>query len=525
MSDLEASPDRGTYSPGEPTRIRVSVPSRAGGRVRASFSHITTALAVLEGDIGVDGSVVLEWAPPPETPRGYGVDVEVWGPEDLPRMETSTAFDVLARWTDRPRYGFVTDFDAEDRAVETLDSLLPFHINALQFYDWQFRHDQLVAPQDRYEDPLGRPLSLGTVRGLVKEAADRGMASMAYAVIYAASLHFQRAHTKWALYDENGHPLEFEGFLGYMDPTPGRPWAEHLLQQCERAITELGFDGIHLDQYGEPRQAFDATGAEIDLPSAFRGFIEEFKGRLPSSTVTLNAVKNWPMEALAASREDFYYVELWPDTPTYREVLVTTNRAKEASLGKPVVVAIYVPADHPANVRLVDAVLLASGCSRIEIGERGRLLADPYFPRHQALSLELATALRRYWDVAVRYGDLLFYPKSAPSSDFLVEGLEGVWTTLRRTSRWLLVSMVNLGDLAEARWDHDHPSPKPIANAPVRIGGNVSISRAWWIDADGPLGQPQMVECSQEGGFTALRVPNLLYWGLLLCELARESPA
>jgi dextranase len=525
MKDLRAWPDRGTYHPGQLVRIRVVAPGRAGGRVRASVSHLTTIVATLEIHLGDDGSGILEWAPPPDSRRGYGVDVELWGPNDLPRMETSTAFDVLAHWTHRPRYGFVTDFGLDHRTAETLDSLLPFHVNALQFYDWQFRHDQLVAPQSDYEDPLGRHLSLGTVRSLVKEAGARGVASMAYAAVYAASLDFQRAHPEWALYDEQGRPLEFEGFLGYMDPTAGRPWSEHLLRQCDRAIAELAFDGIHFDQYGEPRQAFDLIGAEVDLPSAFRGFIEEFKRRLPDSAVTLNAVRNWPMEALAASSEDFYYVELWPDTPTYEELRNAVTQVRDNSLGKQVVVAIYLPADQPANVRLVDVVILASGGSRIELGERGRLLADPYFPKHQPVDPDMATVLRRYWDVAVRYGELLFDSESVRSADFLAEGPEDVWTILGCTPGWLLVSLVNLGGLTEARWDQEHPAPEPLDDALVRVRTHLSITRVWWIDPDALSAQPQNLEWSDEGGSMVMRVPKLSYWGLLLCELATESVA
>lgn len=525
MNDLLAWPDQGTYLPGQLVQIRVSAPGLAGGQVRASISHITTKVASLETQLGGDGSGTLEWAPPPDNPRGYGVDVEVRGPDDLPRMAASTAFDVLARWTHRPRYGFVTDFGPNHRTAETLDSLLPFHVNALQFYDWQFRHDQLVAPQSDYEDPLGRRLSLGTVRRLVKEAGARGMASMAYAVVYAASLDFQRAHPEWALYDEHRRPVEFEGFLGYMDPRPGRPWAEHLLRQCENAIAELGFNGIHLDQYGEPRQAFDVAGAEINLPSAFRDFIEEFKRRLPGSAVTLNAVKNWPMDALAASMEDFYYVELWPETPTYRDLRNAVTEARASSLGKPVVVAIYLPADQPANICLVDAVILASGGSRIEVGEQGRLLADPYFPKHQPISAVLATGLRRYWDVAVRYGELLFDSQPTPNGDFQAEGPEDIWTILRYIPGWLLVSMVNLRGLAEARWDHEHPAPAPLDHVAVRVLNGHSIGQVWWIDPDGESTQPQAVEWSNADGEVVVWVPTLSYWGLLLFELTTEAMA
>ncbi len=69
--------------------------------------------------------------------------------------------------------------------------------------------------------------------------------------------------------------------------------------------------------------------------------------------------------------------------------------------------ALYLPADRPTNIRLADALIFSCGGSRIELGEGERLLADPYFPKHQPLTPELRTTLRRYYDFAVRYGEWL----------------------------------------------------------------------------------------------------------------------
>lgn len=525
MNELLVSPDRGTYHPGQPVRIRVLAEGREGGHVRASISHLVTDVARLEAKLDGSGTAFLEWLPPLDSPRGYGVDVEAFGPGDQSRMEGSTGFDVLSHWTQRPRYGFVTDFIKDYSVGEVLDALLPFHLNALQFYDWQYRHDEFIAPISEYEDPLGRKLSLDTVRRLVQEARARGMASMAYAALYAASRDFQRNHLGWALYDVQGQPLEFEGFLGYMDPTPGRPWASHLLEQTDRAIVELGFDGIHLDQYGEPRRAFDASGEEVNLPSAFVGFLAEFKRRRPDKSVTLNAVKNWPMKALATSCEDFYYVELWPDTPTYQDLRRLVTEARRSSHRKPVVVAMYIPANQPANVRLADVVILAGGATRIELGEDARLLANPYFPKHEAPGAELDTALRRYWDVAVRYGDILFDGDPTRGVDFQAEAPEGIWTIPHRTKDWVVLSLVNLRGVGDARWDRQHRPPDPIRDAEIRLRSRRSIARVWWVDPDGPSAKARSLGCKATDGGAVVHVPELSYWGLLLCEVRDRTTA
>lgn len=521
MKEMEVTPDRGTYNPGQPVRITVHAPGRNGAAIHATVSHLTTEVAHLEGRLGDDGRAVLEWTPPPASPRGYGVDAEIAIPGD-PSLEASTAFDVLSHWTHRPRYGFVTDFAPGRQVDQVVEALLPFHINALQFYDWQYRHDQLVAPSDDYHDPLGRSLSLDTVMRLAQAAQARGIGAMAYAAVYAASIDFQRDHPSWALHDSNGKPLEFEDFLGHMDPTSGRPWSDHLLDQCQQAMETVGFEGIHLDQYGEPRRAFDFDGDEVDLPSAFVDFIADLKRLRPQTPVTLNAVKNWPMDELSASQEDFYYVEMWPDTPAYSDLEDVVLRARASGHGKQVVVALYVPSDREANVLLVDSMILAAGGTRIELGENGRLLADPYFPKHEPISSKLGDALRRYWDTAVRYGDVLF-DRASSVSGFEVDGPEGVQAYSHLSLGWQVVTLVNFSGLKNARWDRAHPAPVPLEDVHVRIRGGQPVVGIWWVDPDGRLARPQLLDQEIENGSGQVVIPSLRYWGFLLFKLEKGT--
>ena len=114
-------------------------------------------------------------------------------------------------------------------------------------------------------DPLGRKLSLKTVRNLIEIAHKHGIAAMAYLAVYAASLPFAEGHQAWRLFDDKGQPCNFEDFLGLMDPSPGSPWVEHLLDECERALSELPFDGLQVDQYGDPKIGYTAKGEPIDF--------------------------------------------------------------------------------------------------------------------------------------------------------------------------------------------------------------------------------------------------------------------
>ena len=198
--------------------------------------------------------------------RGYGLDTRLLAADGTRVAELSRAFDVLEHWTQAPRYGFLTDFSpGRDDAGETMDVLLAYQINVLQFYDWMYRHDTLLAKSEPYEDPLGRPLALRTVDALIAAAHAAGIAALPYTAVYAASLEFARRHPDWALFDPQGEPAMFFDFLALMDPRPDRPWVRHLLDEFAQVLAETAFDGIHIDQYGDPKTGYDAAGNAFDL--------------------------------------------------------------------------------------------------------------------------------------------------------------------------------------------------------------------------------------------------------------------
>ncbi len=164
----------------------------------------------------------LAWQPPIEAPRGYGLDIRVETPHGVVIARVSSAFDVLEVWTQNPRYGFMTEFtpDRQD-GEQALEILKRYHINGLQFYDWMYRHDNYLPPEEPFTDPLGRRLSFETTKKLITAAHKNGMAAMPYTAVYAASIPFFEEHRDWGLYEANGKPSYFgDNFLVLMDPRP-----------------------------------------------------------------------------------------------------------------------------------------------------------------------------------------------------------------------------------------------------------------------------------------------------------------
>ncbi|RMD64587.1 hypothetical protein D6833_04210, partial [Candidatus Parcubacteria bacterium] len=381
---LDVYPHKAWYRPGERVQIHVYLASSEAdalqGRLQARVLFLTEEVRHEIMPVVVPGPGIHKYEVnlylPSERPRGYGVEISFLDDSGHRVDQRWTALDVLNRWTEAPRYGFVSDFPPERSDIaEMTEWLLRYHINALQFYDWMYRHDTLLPPEDVYTDPLGRVLSRRTIKAMIAAATERRIASLAYVAVYAASVPFWQTHQDWALYDAQGAPIPFgKEFLYIMNPGPDSPWTAHLLAQMTEAVRAMGFDGVHLDQYGEPKEGFDANGQHVDMAQALAAFIHATKKHLQAqsvaSTVIFNAVNNWPIEQAAPAPQDVVYIELWPPHVHFRDLRSLIKAARQKSGGKPVVLAAYMSPSYPHNVRLMNAIIFASGGAHIELGEK-----------------------------------------------------------------------------------------------------------------------------------------------------------
>lgn len=195
-----------------------------------------------------------EWA-------GYGVKATVLFNEAV--VTTAyTSYDIADHWSRAPRYGFLSDFRSEESGdTRDVDSMNKFHLNVIQFYDWMYRHDDLVPKEDEFIDPMGRTMSYKVVREKVAAVHDKGMAAMAYGAVYAGLKDFLQARPEWGLYNRQGDPFQLIDLFYIMDITPDSPWTDHIVEQFRQAV-QAGFDGIHMDQYGFPKKAVRRIGGK-----------------------------------------------------------------------------------------------------------------------------------------------------------------------------------------------------------------------------------------------------------------------
>jgi dextranase len=523
LKEFSVTPDRGTYLPGEKVRLTINAESTTAGSTHLEIQtfrgleFISKQSNPWNLQIG-HNQIEIPFQPQGNDPAGYGVQVILFdGNTGKPISTCETAFDILPDWTVFPRYGFVCDFSpSRSNIEETIETLNRFHINGLQFYDWQFRHDTLIPPQDDFSDPLGRPLSLKITKALIASAHRFGMKAMPYLAIYAASAAFWKSHPDWDLYDQNHALIPFgDDFLGIMNPVAQGPWSTHLLEECQKVLTQLPFDGLHIDQYGDPKTGFDELGQPVDLPKAFVDFVTAAVKQHPQAPVLFNAVGNWPIESLAKAPTAFNYIEIWPPKTTYSDVADIVRNARQLSGEKPVVIALYLPANRPINNRLADAIIFSAGGTRIELGENGRLLSDPYFPKHEPIDAGFSEILRRQLELIIRFEEWIS-PLIKESALPKMQLPEGIQPFFRKTVQGFSLSLVNLGHAGILNWTENHPQPEIKRGFTIEVSLDEPIESIWLVSADRDSLSPEPVEFQALANAVTIEVPSLEIWDVLL---------
>jgi dextranase len=543
--------DKSFYRPGESVELSVDLQNGSESPTDIHLSVVLTHLAEVIDQFSKDTSMLggqqtltFTFTPPEAAPRGYGLDMQLESASGVRFESASLAFDVLSHWTQSPRYGFLTDFPPNRLDIdETIAILNRYHINALQFYDWMYRHEQLLTSEDPYADLLDRQLSLATVNRFIASSHERNIAAMPYTAVYGASIDFYQQHTGWALLKANGEPEYFgDDYLVIMDVRPGSPWVVHMMNEFDQVLARTNFDGIHLDQYGDPKEGFSSEGVRYDLAEPLAQFINETKAHVleqrKDGAVVFNAVTNWPIETVAPANQDIVYIEVWPPYSWFDDLHRLIVQAQDLGHGKPVVLAAYINPQHIHNVLLADAVIFASGGGHIELGEANGLLADAYFPRYGLVSEELSHALQHYYDFTVRYQDVLGPRTEDATLDFngkievrtLGTGevvntaanavKNKVWPIVRSGEGSTAISLVNLLGLDAPDWKEPLASaPNPLVAAEVMIDGvEQDALRIWFATPDNEDISTQQLNFKQDNGSLTFEIPSLVYWDLIVIE-------
>lgn len=460
---MEIYAEKGVFTPDE--KILLSILSDTACRAVITVTSLDTVVGEYEFDCP-SGQFSFELPPMGCDFGGFGVRLRGNG------EEARCAFDVQ-RELRVFRYGFLSDFSPADVDGGDVLAMAKHHINAVQFYDWSYRHDDLVAPADEYRDMMGKLNSLPVIRGKIEACHARGMKAIGYGAVYAASADYAEKYPEQRLYTGAG-PLKFIDVFSIMNLRSD--WWAHIVDEYRRAVG-AGFDGIHMDTYGFPKTALDSAGHTLHLEDDFPALIQRTREALPDSTLVFNNVGAWPVERTMGEAVDAVYIEVWPPYERYHHLKELVLNAKKA--GKPVVMAAYPAAFRTASAQealssqlILSCVFAAHGATQLWFGEENAAVTQGYYADYSRLTPEQETILRQYDDFFVRYEELFFddslrdvsmthfgwdnmeYRCSLPAS---VSGEPGkLWLILREKPGKKLISVVNLCGESSDLWAEGH---------------------------------------------------------------------
>lgn len=499
--------------------------------------------------------------------RGYALEVEALDEQQNVLTSAFTAVDVSSSWTKFPRYGYVWDFTPSADAESKADEMARYHLNGVQFYDWQYRHHRPLADDlSGWRDWSGRWISGDTVRAYLRAAHDRGMACMAYNMIYAANETYltdgSGVQADWRLVRANGTDFTCDmdaklgpvGVLQYFNLL-NPDWQSYIFAQENRVFEAFDFDGWHGDTIGEngPMRTadggplgYDADGKPIYLvKDGYTAFLNAAKAAIGDKYLAFNPVGAQGIENVNVSAVDVLYTEFWPWDRNANGRLYddyyTLHRAIlgacEQSGGKSLIVAAYVnyrnpkAAFNPASVRMLDCVVFASGGSRIELGNGGNMLSDEYFPADGKKRMDdgLRSAVGRLYDFLVAYENLLRDGQRPVSRTVRLENLpvstdgrsDTVWCFAKADSSTEIYHFLNLTGTDDGWRDEEQTKKPPIAheNVKTRLYTDYPVREVWLASPDGesPLPLPLEFQTGRDanGAYAEFTQPALEYWNLI----------
>lgn len=440
--------DKARYSPGDTVTITVEIQNNTGadwsGTLHLDIWHLETKVhsdsQLLSVAAGATTTKAFNWTAPSTDFRGYYGEVRA-GTTDF----GATAIDVSSDWTRYPRYGFVHDFtpgQSQSQSEEKIRLLAQnYHINAVQFYDWMWRHEQVISRtngiiNDPWYDWAGNPISFAVIQNLVTAAHNYRMAAMPYFMIYGALQGYEQVsgvNPQWGLYFDTAHTYQVVFDFGDDDPNtnlwifnpPNTNWQNHIFRQYDEAILTVDFDGIHLDQMGNYWNTtyYDYWGNVVDLGNSFSALINNAKehisaltyhnpGKAGKDALTFNLVNGgvnaWGVnDVIRNGNVDFLYSEIWENSTTYKAIHDFVRQARTEGEGKAIVLAAYPNYYENTGTRYEaeDATLYNVGTNNNHPGYTGWGFVDQFGEEGDYVEFSISVPEDGKYALVFRYGN------------------------------------------------------------------------------------------------------------------------
>ena len=362
--------DKSTHTPG--TQATITAEASGDGTVHFSVSHL--GVEVASGDATVEnGKATWPYTTPGDNNQGYLVTAT-----GADGTHAETALDVSSSWTRFPRMGYLSHFKptapAGTDGNTTYESFLfqqpqdyinklsqDYHINALQYYDWQYRHEQPVATGDLENQwPLwyaNTYASKKTITDYIQDAKNANMGSLAYSMAYAANDNYDTNKIKdeWRLREDNGSYWVRDLGEQWWVPTPkgvdkpkshqfmmnvnNKDWRTYITGQYKTQKTEFKFDGTHIDTLGQTSKK-DASGNPVDLTDGLAALVDDTYKNV-GGQVGINLPDGAGSEKINKASAAYMYTELWDHNETNAQVASYLQNARKDAGNKAQIVAAY----------------------------------------------------------------------------------------------------------------------------------------------------------------------------------------
>lgn len=558
--------DKAMVHPGDTVTCNITHMPQGTAQARLQLIHLQHVVSTTVQPVTGDASL-FAFPSPRRDFMGYLLRADALDGQGEVLASAYTAMDCSSTWTRFPRYGYVWDFTTDADVENKLTQLARYHINGLQFYDWQYRHHLPVAPDTaNWTDWSGRMIDGSVVRGYLSHAHVLGMACMAYNMVYAANMTYKHdnfgVQAAWRLIKESGENFTCEmdaklgevGVLQYFNLL-NPDWQRYIFAREREVFETFGFDGWHGDTIGENGRmmtengeplGYDAQGNPIlTVKDGYTPFLNAAKRAIGSKYLAFNPVGAQGIENVNLSDVDVLYTEFWPwdadnegnPYDNYYSLHRAILQAMSQSGGKSLVVAAYVNYRNPAltfnesAVRLLDSVVFASGGARIELGNGDGMLSDEYFPadRNKRMDEHLQQAMLRLYDFAVAYQNLLRDGQTPIRRTIDIAGVPGspdgrtntIWGFAKADATGEVYHLINLIG-TDADWRDTAQSkvePTPLHHLSVKLYTAFPAQFAYMATPDQPdlcaAELPFTRGSDAKGAYIALMMPGLAYWNMI----------
>ena len=118
----------------------------------------------------------MAWKTPQEDFKGYLAVVTEPSATGY-NVVSTVGVDVSTKWTKFPRYGYIANYDPDSKTRDMkkeMETFRKYHINAMQFYDWQWKHHRPYCPDATYHGIFNETISAQVVKDYIREVQGIG---------------------------------------------------------------------------------------------------------------------------------------------------------------------------------------------------------------------------------------------------------------------------------------------------------------------------------------------------------------